>query len=116
MWRTSVIVQRGAGPNPAPPSRRVPEGRRDLCLRKLTTPHNLKFGAACGEVKAIHTAKSYGYYAHLTPSSLSNAVRQLEIGTCLNQSVPKTVRACTQSGHPRFRKSQESSAGDAEWG
>ena len=31
------------------------------------------------------------YYAHLAPSSLSKAVRQLEIVSCLNQSVPKTV-------------------------
>jgi hypothetical protein len=31
------------------------------------------------------------YYAHLAPSSLSKAVRQLEIVSCLNQSVPKIV-------------------------
>ena len=38
------------------------------------------------------------YYAHLAPSSLSRAVRQLEIGSCLNQSVPKTVPTRTQNG------------------
>ena len=37
------------------------------------------------------------YYAHLAPSSLSKAVRQLEIGSCLNPSVPKTVPTATKS-------------------
>src|SRR5262245_20491273 len=40
------------------------------------------------------------YYAHLAPSSLSNAVRLLEIGSCLKQSVPKTVPTRTKSGNP----------------
>jgi len=31
------------------------------------------------------------YYAHLAPSSMSRAVRQIEIGNGLKQSVPKTV-------------------------
>lgn len=38
------------------------------------------------------------YYAHLAPSSLSKAVRQLDIGNCLNPSVPKTVPTGTKRG------------------
>jgi hypothetical protein len=48
------------------------------------------------------------YYAHLAPSSLRNAVRQLEIGSCLNQPVPKTVPKAVTGGNPE-RKNPENS-------
>ena len=40
------------------------------------------------------------YYAHLAPSSLSNAVRQLEIGSCLKQSDPKQYPRAPKVGIP----------------